>query len=328
MKQIVSFFGDVSPIFINLNQQAEAYAEKLGFTYRWAPQKPFNQMNIIKELRQADVGVIDVEPYGEEIFSEINAKLLVRFGVGYDKVDLASATRNGIAVARTTGANTMGVAEMALTLLLAARRELTINMASIKTGEWVKNVSNETAGSTIGILGFGSIGSALAGLLRGFGCRIIAYDPNPNEAIARDLNVQFVGLDELFETSDAISIHAMYTPETHHLVNADRFAQMKQEAVLVNTARGDIVDEDALYDALRERKIRGAGLDVYSTEPLPTCSKLLELDNIILTPHVSSQTIESLWRIYKMAIDIAYDFYLGKNVTHILNPEYSQRKQE
>ena len=322
MKRIVSFFGDITPTFEMLNRQAEAYAAELGFEYQWAPQIPFNQSDVVEKLNHADAGVIDVEPYGEEIFSTISAKLLVRFGVGYDKVDLASATRHGIAVARTTGANTMGVAEMALTLLLAARRELASNIACVRNGEWVKNVSNETVGATIGILGFGAIGRALAGLLRGFGSSLIAYDPFPDEEAGHDLGVRFVGLDELFETADAISVHAPYSPETHHLVNAERLAKMKSEAVIVNTARGGIVDTDALYDALKAKRIRGAGLDVYAIEPLPVSSKLLELDNIVLTPHVSSQTVESLWRIYKMAIDIAADFFAGRGSPHILNPEF------
>ena len=121
MKKIVSFFGDRSPLFIQLNRRAEEYARSLDLEYRWAPQLPFSEEEVVRELREADAGIIDVEPYGEPIFSRIRdrTRLLVRFGVGYDKVDLAAASRAGIAVARTTGANTGAVAEMALTLLLS-----------------------------------------------------------------------------------------------------------------------------------------------------------------------------------------------------------------
>lgn len=329
MKKIVSFFGEPSPVFDELNRRTESYAAEKGFAYRWVPQKPFDQAQVIQCLQESDMGLIDVEPYGEEIFRAIDGKcpLLVRFGVGYDKVDLAAATRHGIAVARTTGANASGVAEMALTLILACRRELRPNrFRCIETGRWDKYIASETAGGTVGILGFGAIGRLLAKLLLGLGCTVIAYDPFPNQALAQEMGVRLVDLDELFTTSDAISVHVPYNPDTHHMVNAARLAQMKPTSVIVNTARGNIIDEDALYDALKARQIRGAGLDVYAVEPLPAESKLLELDNLILSPHFSSQTVESLWNTYKMAIDITVDFYAGNPSPHILNPEYKTRR--
>ncbi|MDL2273092.1 phosphoglycerate dehydrogenase [Oscillospiraceae bacterium OttesenSCG-928-G22] len=327
MKTIVSLFGENSPIFDDLNRRAEAHAASRGFRYIWAPQNPFDEADVIARLKEADAGIIDVEPYGEPIFSKIEGGpgILVRFGVGYDKVDLSAASRHGIAVARTTGANTMGVAEMALTLILASRRELGRNRVAVNTGKWAKNVANETALGTVGILGFGAIGQTLAGFLSGLRCRVVAYDPFPNEARARELGVELADIDTLFSVSDAISVHTPYSKETHHLVNAEKLAKMKPTAVIVNTARGNIIDEDALYDALSSGQIRGAGLDVYSVEPYPGNSKLSTLDNIILTPHVSSMTYESLWRTYEMAIDIAADFCEGKESPHILNPDYKNK---
>ena len=328
MKKIVSFFGEPSPVFDELNKRAQDYAAQKGFAYEWVPQKPFDQAKVIQCLQASDMGLIDVEPYGEEIFSAIEGKcpLLVRFGVGFDKVDLDAATRHGIAVARTTGANASGVAEMALTLILACRRELRPNrFRCIETGRWDKYIANETAGATVGILGFGAIGRLLARMLLGLGCTVIAYDPFPNLDLAQEMGVKMVELDELFTTADAISVHVPYNKDTHHMVSAQRLAQMKPTAVIVNTARGNIIDEDALYDALKAGQIRGAGLDVYAVEPLPADSKLLELDNLILSPHFSSQTVESLWNTYKMAIDITADFYAGKDSPHILNPAYKTR---
>lgn len=327
MRKIVSFFGDRSDIFIQLNQKAAEYADSLGMKYTWSPQTPFDQSDVIAHLKNADCGIIDVEPYGESIFREIAGKcpLLVRFGVGYDKVDLASATARGIAVARTTGANASGVAEMAVTLILAARRELRFNrLHCVDTGKWSKNIANETCGHTVGIMGFGNIGRITARLFKGLGCEVIAYDPFPDDKLAKEMGVELVELDELFRRSDAISIHIPYSRATHHLVNAERLAMMKSTAVIVNTARGGIIDENALYDALKSRRIRGAGLDVYSQEPLPAGSKLTELDNLIMMPHLSSQTYESLWNTYKMAIDIAADHFAGNESPHILNPEYKK----
>jgi phosphoglycerate dehydrogenase-like enzyme len=327
MKKMVSFFGTRNEVFEKLNKQAADYAAQKEISYVWAPQIPFDRQDVVRRLQQADVGVIDIEPYDEEIFSQIknNISLLVRFGVGFDKVDLSAASQNGIAVARTTNANTMGVAEMALSLILATRRQLKENMNCVRIGVWTeRTVCNETVGATVGILGFGMIGGTLAGLLKGFDCRIIAYDPFPNEALARELRVEFVDREELFKSADAISVHVPYSPQTHNMVNREMLGLMKPSAVIVNTSRGNVVDEDALYEALRDRSIRGAALDVFGEEPMPLNSPLLTLDNILLTPHISSQTEESLWRIYAMAIDIAADFFAGKDVPHILNPDYKQ----
>ena len=330
MKKLVSFFGESSVIFNNLNDKACEYAAERDIEYQWAPQVPYDQRNVINLLREADAGIIDIEPYGEDVFKEIynRTRLLVRFGVGYDKVDLKSASRYGIAVARTTGANTLGVAEMALSLILAARRRIKVNQKCVDTGKWVKNVANETIQSTVGILGFGSIGPALADLLRGFDCRIVAYDPFPKKELMREKGVELVELEELFEISDVVSLHLPYNTETHHLVNLPMLSRMKSSAVIVNTSRGNIIDEQALYEVLAAGKIAGAALDVFAQEPLPLDSPLLKLDNIILTPHVSSQTVESLWRIYAMAIDITADFFKGKDSPHILNPDFKKHAQK
>ena len=181
MKRLVSFFGDKSDIFYKLNQRAEEYARSLKIEYRWVPQLPFSEESIIRELQNADAGIIDIEPYGESIFSQIKdtAKLLVRFGVGYDKVDLKAATKYGIAVARTTGANTTAVAEMALTLMLSCKRRINQYQARTKSGEWVKDIGNEIIGGTVGIIGYGCIGRRLARLLKGFeeSCLTVGFSP-------------------------------------------------------------------------------------------------------------------------------------------------------
>ena len=214
MKKIVSFFGDRSPLFTELNRRAEEYARSLDLEYRWVPQLPFNAEEVVKELREADAGIIDVEPYGEPIFSRIKdrTKLLVRFGVGYDKVDLPAATRAGIAVARTTGANTGAVAEMALTLLLTANRRLKLAQTRTQSGVWVKDVGHELLGGTLGILGYGSIGRKLRQLVSGFGCRVLVCDHRLTEAEAAAERVERVSLEELFTRADAVSIHIPFRP--------------------------------------------------------------------------------------------------------------------
>lgn len=328
MKKIISLFGEKTDIFEQLNMRAEKYAESIGFDYEWYPVQQFDSGEVANVLKDADAGIIDIDPYDEQIFKEIHGrnKMLVRFGVGYDKVDLKAASEYGIAIARTTGANTDGVAEMALSLMLAARRKLKLNAKCVKDGKWQKNVANEIINSTVGIMGFGMIGRRLAALLKGFGCRILAYDPFGDEKQAREQGVELVGFDQLLAESDAISIHVPLTKENYHMIGSDQLKLMKKEAVLVNTSRGGIIDEEALYQALSTGEIAGAALDVFEVEPLPVDAKLLTLDNFIATPHVSSQTEESLWSIYRMAIDIIAEFYEGKEPVHILNPEYKQQK--
>lgn len=328
MKKIVSFFGEPSETFQKLNERAKEYAAVRNLEYVWSVQCPYNQDEVIKQLQQADAGIIDIEPYGEDIFSQIkdSTKILVRFGVGYDKVDLKAASRNGIAVARTTGANTTAVAEMALTLMLSAKRHICIDDNVVRSGRWEKDVVNELTGATVGIIGFGAIGKQLAKLLQGFDCKIVAYDPFPNTEAAKALNVELLDLETLLKESDAISIHVPFLESTKNLINRETLALMKPSSVIVNTSRGGIVNEGDLYNALKEHKIGGAGLDVFAVEPLPMDSPLRELDNILLTPHNSSQTEEALWNIYKMAIDIAADFFEEKLSAHILNPDFAEGK--
>ena len=325
MKKIVSFFGDRSELFARLNRRAEDYARSLDLEYRWVPQLPFSEAEVIRELQNADAGIIDVEPYGEPIFSQIKdrTRLLVRFGVGYDKVDLAAASRAGIAVARTAGANTNAVAEMALTLLLSAGRRMKLAQTRTESGVWVKDVGHELIGATLGILGYGGIGRRLRQLVSGFGCRVLVCDHRLTAEEAEAEQVERVSMEELFTRSDAVSIHIPSRPENEKLVGAALLGLMKPTAVLVNTARGSVLDEEALYEALKGGKLAGAGLDVFAREPLPTTSPLLTLPNCVLTPHVASQTVESLWNIYSMALDIAADFFAGKGSPHILNPDYA-----
>lgn len=324
MKRIVSFFGDKSEVFCELNKRADEYAASLGMKYEWIPQLPFSKENVINELKNSDAGIIDIEPYNEEIFSQIkgNTDILVRFGVGFDKVDLKSASEYGIAIARTTAANTTAVAEMALTLMLSCKRMISKGQKCVITGNWVKDVGHEIINGTVGIIGFGVIGRRLAKLLQGFDCRIVVYDPNPNVELMKELGVELVSLDELLKVSDAVSIHVPLLRETINMIGMEQLKLMKKSAVLVNTARGGIVDEDALYEALSTGIIAGAGFDVFAIEPLPLDAPLLQLENVVLTPHVSSQTVESLWNIYKMAIDIVSDFYNKKDYSNILNPDY------
>ena len=327
MKKLVCLYGTPSDLYNELNDKAKAYAAERGLEYIWVPQQPFSNESAIAALKGADAGIIDVEPYNDAIFSQIkdDVKLLVRYGVGFDAVNLADASKNGIAIARTTAANAESVAEMAFAMIMGAKRQFPRNQKCVETGKWVRNIGAEMKHKKLGILGFGAIGQRLAKLFSGFEVDLYVYDPFLPDAVAESYGGHKEELDTIFRECDAISIHMPYTPDTHHLINAEVLDKMKEDAVIVCTSRGNIVDEEALAEALKACKILGAGLDVYAQEPLSVDSPLIGLDNVILTPHVSAQTTDALWSMYKKAIDIAADFLEGKDIGRdLLNRDYKK----
>lgn len=328
MKRVVSLYATHSELYDQLNERAAAYAAERGIAYEWLPQEKWTVESAVAALEGADAGIIDVETYDSRVFDRIKdrCKLLVRYGVGFDAVNLADATAAGITVARTAGANAESVAEMSLTMMLAAKRQLPHNRKVIESGVWERSIGGELFGKKVGILGFGAIGKKLAKLLSGFEADVYVYDPFLPDGVAESFGAHKEELDRIFSECDAISVNSPYTPETHHLVDARRIALMKPDAVVVCTSRGNIVDEDALADALRTHRILGAGLDVFAQEPLPLDSPLIGLDNVILTPHESAQTTDALWNIYARAIEICSDFFAGKELARadFLNPDVNK----
>ena len=226
-----------------------------------------------------------------------NLKVVSRFGVGVDSIDLEAATELGILVCNVPGSNTSEVADHAMALMLALTRKIVDASITTKRGVWKDDPKQNAqyygavrriAGHNVGIIGFGNIGRAFANRIRGFGpSEILAYDPYVSQIDADIYGVKMVELDELLQQSDYITIHSSATEETYHLINEDRLAMMKSTALLVNTARGPIVDGRALGRALKEGVIEGAGLDVTELEPIASDDPLLELDNCIVTPHVA-----------------------------------------
>jgi D-3-phosphoglycerate dehydrogenase len=224
-------------------------------------------------------------------------KVISRFGVGVDSIDLEAATELGVLVCNVPGSNTTEVADHAAAMLLALTRRLFDSITSVRAGEWSDNPRRamdlrfsvrRIAGHTVGIIGFGNIGRAFATRMRGFGPeRIIAYDPYVSQLTGDLYGVQMVTLEELLKAADYVSIHCSATEETRHLINSDTLALMRPNALLVNTARGPIVDGDALARALQEGEIEAAALDVTEVEPIPPDNPLLGLPNCILTPHAA-----------------------------------------
>jgi D-3-phosphoglycerate dehydrogenase len=247
----------------------------------------------------------------EAIAAGKKLKVVARAGVGLDNVDIKAATEAGVMVVNAPTSNVVSAAELAIGHLLSLARFIPDANASAKAGEWKRSkfTGVELYEKTLGIVGLGRIGTLVAQRLAGFGATIVAYDPYVTPARAQQLGVTMLSLDELMEQADFITIHIPKTPETTGLIGADQFAKAKPSLRIVNASRGGIIDEDALYAALKSGRIAGAGLDVFVNEP-PTGSPLLELDNIILTPHLGASTDEaqekagvSVARSVRLALD-------------------------
>ena len=241
-------------------------------------------------------------------------KVVGRAGVGVDNVDVEAATARGILVMNAPSGNTLTTAEHTFSLLLALAKNVPQATASMKGGKWEKKafVSVEVAGKTLGVIGLGRIGSEVARRAKGFAMRVIAYDPFISEEAAAALGVELVELPDLLHRADFISIHTPLTPETDHLIDGKAIAQMKTGVRIINCARGGIIDEAALYDALKAGKIAGAALDVFEQEPI-TSSPLFELSNFISTPHLGASSEEAQENV---AVEIAQQVvdYLQKGI--------------
>lgn len=217
-------------------------------------------------------------------------KVIARYGVGVDQVDLEAAREKGIIVTNTPGANSVSVAELALGLMLALARQIPEAVQSVQQGKWPRYAGVSLEGKTVGILGLGAIGKQLARRLAGFDCTILAYDPFADENFVEEYRIELAPMDMLIARSDFVSLHLPLLPETRGLVNDAFLARMKKGAFLINTTRGEVIDEAALLRALESGHLRGVGLDAFTVEPPDPSNPLLHLPQVIATPHLGAQT--------------------------------------
>jgi phosphoglycerate dehydrogenase-like enzyme len=254
-----------------------------------------------------------------------NLLAIARFGVGYDSVDVAACTRAGVLVVIASGAVDRSVAEATLTWMLALTHHVRIKDRLAREGRWVERsryMGCELRQRTLGVIGLGGIGRALLGLVRGLGMNEpLAFDPFVSAESARAVGARLVGLDELLRQADFVSIHCPLTAETRGLIGARELALMKWDAYLINTARGGIVDEEALYDALKNCWIAGAAVDCFAAEPLSTPPRLAELDNVLLAPHCIGWTDELFRDIGRTVCQAMLDLSLGRRPGGVVNPE-------
>ncbi len=221
-------------------------------------------------------------------------RVISKFGVGVDKIAVAAATERGIPVCNAPGANSESVADMAFCLLLGIARRLPYCDGEVRRGKWQSIIGCEIYGKTIGIMGLGKIGKAVARRAKGFGMKILAYDAYPDAAFAAQEGVTLVDMATLLREADFVSLHVPSSPDNKAIIASEQLAMMKPSAFLINTARGDLVDEDALYLALKTGKLAGAAVDVFAQEPPNPASPLLGLENIVVAPHVAAHTVEAI----------------------------------
>ncbi|WP_167139068.1 phosphoglycerate dehydrogenase [Diaminobutyricimonas sp. TR449] len=284
------------PIVLIAEELSPATVEALGPDFDIRSVDGTDRPALLSALEDADAILIRsaTKVDAEAIAAAKQLKVVARAGVGLDNVDVKTATAAGVMVVNAPTSNVVSAAELAITHLLSLARFVPDANTSLKAGEWKRSkfTGVELYEKTIGVVGLGRIGTLVAQRLAGFGANLIAYDPYVTPARAQQLGVTLVTLDELMEQADFITIHIPKTPETTGLIGAEQFAKAKTTLRIVNASRGGIIDEDALYAALKSNRIAGAGLDVFVNEP-PVGSPLLELDNIILTPHLGASTDEA-----------------------------------
>ncbi len=281
---------------------------------------------LLEALDGVKASVAGSEPYTARVLAaHPSLRVIARVGVGYDAVDVAAATARGIAVTIAHGTNQDAVAEHTFGLILALCKRIVSGHAGIKAGGWPRGVNLPVRGKTLGIAGLGRIGKAVA--LRGeaFGMPLLATEPYPDTAFAAAHRITLVPFDRLLAESDILTLHMPMTPEVRHLINRQTLAQMKRGAMLINTARGAMVNEADLLEALRSGHLAGAGLDVFEEEP-PGHTPLAELDNVVLTPHAAGGDTKSLADMALSAAEAIAAFSRGQwPAEKVVNPEVRER---
>jgi len=251
----------------------------------------------------------------------VKLKVIGRAGVGLDNVDLEAATQKGIIVMNTPAGNTISTAEHTMSMILALSRNIPQAVVSTKKGEWKRSkfMGVELYGKILGIMGLGRIGSEVARRALSFGMKVLAFDPFLSREVAQGIGVELVELKEVLENADYITVHTPLTEETKHMLSTKEFAMMKKGVRVVNCARGGIIDELALVEAIKEGKVAGAALDVFEKEPLAADNPLLQVDNVIITPHLGASTEEAQVNVAVEVAQIVADALLGRGIRNAAN---------
>lgn len=313
MKVLISLGKSYYAVFDELGKwlrkEGIEVVEQIGYDY--APPK-----ELIKQLvKDVDVYIVGVDVIDKEIIDEAkNLKLIIKHGVGFNNIDLEYAKKKNIAVTFARGCNAQSVAELAIALMLSVCRGIPQSSENVKKGEWNLFMGHELCGKTLGLIGYGNIGSKVAKIALAFGMTVLAFDPYICADILKKDSVTPKSKEEIFSESDFISLHVPVTDENIRLINSTTLKLMKKSAYLINTARGELIDEEALSIALKEKLIKGAALDVFCSEP--PSHEFASLAGTVFTPHIGGCTVDSAKNLALMSFENVMNF---KNNQPLLN---------
>lgn len=294
----------------------------------WDEELPPTREVLLEKVRDVE-GLLCLltDKVDAELMSRaLNLRVISNCAVGFDNIDMAEATKRGIIVGNTPGVLTETTADFAFGLIMAAARRIVEGDRQVRAGKWktwgpMILLGQDLHGATLGIVGLGRIGSAVARRANGFGMRILYHNPTRRRDVEGELGIRYVEFESLLAESDFVTIHVNLTPETYHLIGRKELATMKSTSVLVNTSRGAVVDNMALYEALRDGKIAFAALDVTEPEPIVPDHPLLTLRNLIVTPHIASASVATRTKMGLMAADNLIAGLKGEMPSHPVNPE-------
>ena len=265
--------------------------------------KRFSPAELVAYLHDCDAAIIGLEKMDARVIDQLpRLKVISKYGVGLDNIDIAHCRRKGIQVLWTPGVNRLSVAEMVISNAIALLRNIYVSSLQLKQGRWIKNGGHQLSHKTVGIIGVGHIGKEVIRLLQPFQCKLLVNDIIDQHAYYRSVGAIEATKEEIFRTADVITIHTPLTDQTRYMINARTLAMMKPFAIVINTARGGIVHQEALKEALRAKRIGGAALDVYEEEPV-TDQALLSLPNLIATPHIGGNAAEAVKAMGMAAIE-------------------------
>ncbi len=315
-------FLSTSPSFGYFVQEPVEYLKSHGCEVELVPQqKKLSEQDLIQAVADRDAMVVGVEKITEPVIKAAKKmKIISKHGVGFDNIDLKAASKAGIVVTSAPGTNSDAVADLTIGLVVSLARHIPSSDSAVKAGAWPRVVGVELYRKVWGIIGLGRIGKRVAKRALGFDMRVLACDIVRDEAFAKEYGVTYSPLDKVLAESDFVSMHVPLDASTRRMIGARELGLMKNGAFLVNISRGDIVDEEALYQALKKKRIRGAALDVFSQEP-PGKSPLLALDNLIATPHMGAYTYEAFKEMGMVCVGDIVDVLEGRRPQFAVNPE-------
>ena len=317
----------ITSIFLKAGDDVDRYLTSQGMEPVYRPwHGGRTEEELIDLLRGIDGAIVSTDPFTARVIQAADRlRVISRTGVGYDAVDVPAATRRGVIVTTTPGVNRHAVADWAMALILCCARKVPENLAEVRRGAWTRHEGMDLAEKTLGVVGLGTIGKEVAKRAKAFGMRLLAFDLVQDLPFAAGQGIAYVPLEDLLRQSDFVSIHCFLNAATRHLINAERLLLMKPTAFLINTARGGIVDTEALYRALHAKRIAGAGLDVFEGEPLRADNPLRTLENVYLSPHTAGSTADARRLSGATAAENLIRALRGERPDGIVNPEVLAR---